>query len=339
MAKSTHSPAPYRIQYLLVPDMLGTSATLSGEMLAAAENAAIGGRHSKRRLNISTIANQTEAIATPTGISLHPDQQIASAEAADLILIPALWRNPKPNLLSDNSILEFLQRAHQQGSTLAAVGSGCFLLAATGLLNGKPATTHWHYFDRFEREFPSVHLKRDYFITQADKLYCAASINSLADLTIHFIQDIYNKSVAQTIQRHFSHEIRRAYESMRYFEGGSDQHADENILQVQLWLQDHYHQAIQFSQLAGQFEMSIRSFNRRFKLATGLTPVKYLQELRMGTARDLLQTSNLSIGEVAYKVGYQDLGHFSALFKQYFASTPVDYRTTVRAKLFSLGPK
>ena len=155
---------------------------------------------------------------------------------------------------------------------------------------------------------------------------------------MHFIQELYNKSVAQHIQQHFSHEIRRAYESMRYFEGGSDQHSDETILQAQLWLQDHYPDNLHMQDLAEHFDMSIRSFNRRFKHATGKTPLKYLQEVRMGNARDLLQTSNLSISEIALQVGYQDLGHFSILFRKYFDATPMDYRSMVRAKLFNLRP-
>jgi len=323
------------IDFLLLPDMLGTSTTLSSEMLVAAENAAIGRRLRPPPLLIRTLAHTKESIATPAAIKLYPSHTFADTPG-DYVFIPALWRNPKTSLLDDKTLLDYLIRAYDRGSTIAAVGSGCFVLAATGLLDHKPATTHWHYFDRFSAEFPNVNLKRDYFITQANNLYCAASINSLADLTVHFIQDLYNKSIAQHIQRHFSHEIRRAYESMRYFEGGSDQHSDETILQAQLWLQDNYFTDIHINALAHHFDMSIRSFNRRFKLATGKTPLRYLQEVRMGNARDLLQTSNLSISEIAVQVGYQDLGHFSILFRKYFDATPMDYRSMVRAKLFNL---
>lgn len=325
------------IDLLLLPDMLGTSTTLTSEMLVAAEQTARGRRMEGRQLHFRTLAGTLKPVTTPAHIPLYPSQTFADPPG-DYIFIPALWRGPKPELLGDNALLNYLVTAHNRGSVIAAVGSGCFVLAATGLLHNKPATTHWHYFDRFAVEFPDVLLKRDYFITQADNLYCAASINSLADLTVHFIQDLYNQSVAQHIQRHFSHEIRRAYESMRYFEGGSDQHSDETILQAQLWLQDHYPQAVNIEQLAQLFDMSVRSFNRRFKHATGKSPLAYLQEVRMGNTRDLLQTSNLSIGEIAGQVGYQDLGHFSMLFRKYFNATPMDYRRMVRAKLFNLRP-
>lgn len=328
---------PIEIQLLLLPELLGTSPTLISEMLVAAENAAIARRIRKPRLRIHTLGLSKQAVTTPAGIALMPENTIANVEPGQLIFIPALWRQPQPPLLQHTGLISFLQNANKKGSTIAAVSSGSYILAASGLLDKKPATTHWYFFNDFEKRFPTIKLKRDYFITQADNIYCAASINSMADLIVHFAHQLYNREIAQHVQRQFSHEIRRAYESMRYFEGSSNQHGDEDILQVQVWLQDQYSTPIQFSDVAKQFDMSVRSFNRRFKLATGTTPLKYLQDLRMSTARELLQTSNLSVSEIAYNVGYQDIGHFSGLFKKSFSATPQDYRTTVRAKLFTLS--
>ncbi|GAB1266114.1 GlxA family transcriptional regulator [Aurantivibrio infirmus] len=325
-----------RIQFLLVEDMLATSATLPAEMLLAAESIARGKRHPSPALNIVRVATQQRAIHTQAGFAIKPDRKLQNPEAGDIIYVPALWRNPRPVVLKNYSVIDWLKKGSLAGATIAGVGTGCCFLAEAGLLNGKPATTHWHYFDRFEKDYPKVKLKRDFFITQADETYCAASLNSLADLTVHFIQDIFGKDIAHQVERNFSHEIRQPYESMRYFEGSTNKHADETVLQIQIWLQDNYQKEIILAELAKQFDMSVRSFNRRFKLATGKSPLQYLQEIRMATARDLLQASNLNVSEIAYNVGYQDLGHFSALFKKLYHATPQDYRTTVRAKLFQL---
>lgn len=332
---STHIQR-HSIQFLLVDGMLTTSATLPAEMLRAAQSAADGEKRGRHALNIATVGMSREPVSTRAGFPLTPDLSLQEAAPADIIYVPALWRNPRPILRKHAGVMDWLRRAYEGGATIAGVGTGCCFMAEAGLLDDRPATTHWHYFDYFEQHYPRVHLKRDYFITQADELYCAASINSLADLTVHFIQRLYGAKIAHHIERHFSHEIRRAYESMRYFEGSTDKHSDETVLQLQLWLQNNYPQDIKFAELAEQFDMSVRSMNRRFKIATGKTPLRYLQETRMGVARDLLKSSNLSISEIAYSVGYQDLGHFSALFKKYFSATPHDYRTTVRAKLFSI---
>jgi transcriptional regulator GlxA family with amidase domain len=215
------------------------------------------------------------------------------------------------------------------------VGTGVCFLAEAGLLDGKAATTHWHYFDQFQKDYAAVQLKRQYFITQAGNLYCAASVNSLADLTVHFIQRFFGKMIASHVERHFSHEIRQAYETSGFFEAEKNRHPDEDITQIQIWLQDNYQRDILFPQVASRFSMSVRTLNRRFKNALGQTPLDYLQEIRINTAKDLLKTSNLSISEIADKVGYQDTGYFTTLFKKKLATTPNAYRDTVRAKLFS----
>jgi len=209
-------------------------------------------------------------------------------------------------------------------------------MAEAGLLDAKPATTHWYYFDQFQKHYPRVQLKRQHFITQADTLYCAASINSLADLTVHFIQRFFNKAIASHIERHFSHEIRRAYEGVSYLENDNNNHADEDILQAQMWLQDNLSKVLNLGDVALQFGMSPRNFSRRFKAASGKTPLQFLQGNRIKTAQGLLQSSNLTIGEIAYKVGYTDVSHFSQLFKKIVLVTPNEYRTMVRAKLFKL---
>lgn len=337
---NTPKSTPHHIQFLLVDDMIATSATLPAEMLNSAQSFARANTHTPHQLVISTVGTTGKTVTTQSGFGLKPQTRIKkktpSSSYPDIIYLPALWRSPRRIIQRNHDVLDWLRECYEAGSTIAGVGTGCCFIAAAGLLDNKPATTHWHYFDQFEQDYPKVKLKRDYFITQVEDIYCAASINSLADLTVHFIQQLYGITIAHHIERHFSHEIRRAYESMRYFEGSTDKHRDETILQTQVWLQDNFQHPIKLAELAQRFDMSVRSFNRRFKLATGKSPLNYLQELRMGNARDLLQTSNLSIGEVSYRVGYQDLGHFSMLFKKLYHASPHDYRTTVRPKLFSV---
>lgn len=322
------------ITFILCDRMLATSTTLPIEMLQTAEGAAIGmDRHSKR-LTVQTAAISEHPITTSCGFQLKPATTLENINDTDLIFIPGLWRNPRTAINKNKGIIDFLLQQAEKGARISAVGTGCCFLAEAGLLDGKPATTHWYYFDQFERSYPKAILKRQYFITQAGNLYCAASVNAMADLTVHFIKSLYNETVANLVQRHFSHEIRRDYESIRFFEGDAETHPDEDITQAQTWMQDNYYREFNLTDVADKFGMSTRTFNRRFKNATGKTPSHYLQEIRIGVAKDLLQTSNLSIQEVALQVGYSDISHLSALFKKYLNTTPSEYRQTVRAKLF-----
>ncbi len=217
---------------------------------------------------------------------------------------------------------------------ICSVGIGVSFLAETGLLDHKPATTHWYYFDRFQKDYPKVQLKRQHFIVQTGNLFTAGSMNALADLTVFLIQKIYNKIIGIHVERHFSHEVRKAYNNTSFVNENS-QHPDEDIVQIQVWLRDNFHKEVLIKALAKQFDLSVRTLNRRFKDATGVTPLTYLQQLRIDEAKDLLKSSNLSIHEVACQVGYKDVSHFNRLFKRLLTINPKKYRNMVRAKLFS----
>lgn len=324
------------VTFLLIDQMLATGTMLPLEMLRGAESRArVEGKNESLRLVTASLDGAP--VNTRSGFSLAPDVSLADAPDSDIIYLPALWRNPRPALKRSGALLEWLRRHAEAGAAISAVGTGVCFLAAAGLLDGKPATTHWHYFEQFAADYPNVKLKRQYFITQADKLFCAASVNSLADVTVYLIRQLYGAAVASHVERNFSHEIRRPFEEITYSEGAVHLHPDEEIVQAQTWLKERCSEEIRLSAVANHFDMSVRSFNRRFKLATGQTPLQYLQNVRVDMARELLQSSNLSVNEIAEKVGYQDMGHFTALFKKFLSTTPSEYRTTVRAKLFRVN--
>ena len=321
--------------FIVVEDMLATSITLPIEMMNAAASAARAKTHQNARLNIASAGVTRDPVNTRSGFALTPDLCLDDIRSTEMVILPSLWRNPRPIVRRNQKLVEWLRQQNERGTILIAVGTGACFLAEAGILNGKAATTHWHYFDQFAHDYPEVQLKRQYFITQSGNIYCAGSVNAVADLTVHFIHRTYGKEVASHVQRNFSHEIRRQYESTSYYDDKHRYHPDEDIVQAQIWLQDNCQKEILLKNVAEKFDMSVRTFNRRFKNATGKTPLQYLQEIRIDMAKDLLQTSNLSVSEIAYKVGYQDMGHFSSLFKKLLSTTPSDYRTTVRAKLFT----
>ena len=323
-----------KVIFLLSENMLATSVSWPAEMLNAANNAARSLCPEKPAVEMRTTAIQQAPIHCQAPLTLYPDISLEQGLEADMICLPALWRNPRPVLKVHAKLYPWLRQHYENGTIISGVGTGCCFMAEAGLLDHKPATTHWYYFDQFQKSYPLVKLKRQHFITQAGNLFCAASINSLADLMIHFIQQFFNSTVAQHVERHFSHEIRRAYETVSYFEDHNTNHSDEEILQSQLWLKNNLNKPLSINDTAQQFGMSVRNFSRRFKEATGKTPLQYLHNMRIAVAQDLLQSSNLSIGDIADKVGYTDVSHFSQLFRKKRSLTPSEYRTTVRAKLF-----
>ncbi len=325
------------ITLLALPNALASSLSLPMEMLTAADSLARTSRNPPPAMRHTLVGPAAGAITTANGLTLQLDGPWDSIVETDLLIVPALWRNPLANLRAYPELLPWLRQLAAGGTLLCAVGTGSFFLAEAGLLDGGPATTHWFYFDQFEKRYPKVELKRRYLITEAGRVFCAGSVNSVADLTIHFIELFYGRQLARKVEAQFSPEIRRPFESHAYSAGRADVHSDELVVQAQDELREYHMDALRMPAIAERLGLSLRSFNRRFRQATGVSPVAYLQQQRLNSARDLLRTSNLSIAEVALAVGYTDSGYFCRLFREAMKQTPRDYRQSVRGKLFTVS--
>ena len=249
--------------------------------------------------------------------------------------LPALWRNPRPIVKRARALTPWLRRQHQFNCSFTAVGTGVCFLAEAGLLEDKSATTHWHYFDQLQKSYPNLKLQRQHFTTQTGNIYCAASINAMAELIVYQVERIFGRVIARQAQRNFFHEIRNLSEAVSYSDSRELKLSDELIVQAKIWMQDNLSKHSLLSYLPEKLGVQKRTLNRRFKIATGKTPGEYLNEVRMNFACDLLKNTDLSILEIASFSGFSDNSWFSARFKQWSGSTPKAYRSSVRAKTFS----
>lgn len=331
-----------RIAFLVTPNMLVTSFANAFELLYAARQMADvklreGGTLPPLNgpLTLHKVANSPQRITMPSGLTMQADIGL-TMEAYDLVYLPALWRNPRPVMQRNPEIIAWVRWQHEHGAIINSTGTGVWFSAAAGILDGKPATTHWYFLEKFAKDFPQVQLKRQHFITSAGNIYCAASVNALTDLTLHHVHRIFGRDVADQLSHHFSHEVRQPFDRLSFNEDLNTNHPDEQILQVQLWMQTNYNRAdYSLRRLAKMFSMSERNLSRRFKIASNVTPGEYLQTCRVEAAQELLKTSNLSIKEIAYRVGYLDVSYFTRMFRQHCGLTPAKYRASLRAKLFS----
>ncbi|MBH0058778.1 helix-turn-helix domain-containing protein [Pseudoalteromonas sp. SWXJZ94C] len=331
-----HINPALNIAIAVYPHLLITSLTLPIEMLRAGEAFAKGhiDKQNFRPLAINLVAKSNDSISSQAGLAIIPDCTTSTAPYSDLIIVPGIWRNPRPVVQTNKSVVDWLNQSFKDGSHIIGVGTGNCLIAESGLLDGHPATTHWHYANQFSRDYPQVRLKPDFFITQSERMYTVASLNALADVIVHIISQYYGKAAAQHVERNFSHEIRKPYEDQRYLEGAVDRHPDELIAQIQFWLKTNLATELNLQEVAAQFSLSYRTFTRRFRVATNQSPIEYWQQLRVEGAKELLASSNLSIQEVALEVGYNDQGHLTRVFKKVLSQTPSAYRKVVRRKLF-----
>lgn len=319
---------------LLYPQALATSVTLPMEILHAASQMASVESRQAPGVRMLLAGPSRKLMTLSSGLTLRPDLDYDELPSLDMLLLPAIWRNPLPTVNALRDRLDTLRHYASAGTRICSVGTGSYLLAEAGLLAGQPATTHWNYFDQFMRRYPDVELKTRHLITQSRNIYCVGSVNSIADLMVHLLEDWFGSRIARAIENQFSPEIRRNFRGAAYQDEADSSHHDETVIRAQQWLQEHLGQPLTMKDLATHLDLTPRTLNRRFRQATGMSPQAYLQSLRINHARELLKHSNLGVSEIAWQLGLQDASYFSQLFRNHCGVSPLRYREAVRGKLF-----
>jgi len=323
-----------RVVVIAVENALASSITAPMEMLRAAEQFVRSERLSSSRLQLLVASEHGGSVHMSGGLSIADTRPITEIGSANLLIIPSLWRAPARTVTRHPALRSAFKRLFQSECLICAAGTGSYFLGIEGVLNDRPATTHWSYFDDFAERFPKVQLQRQHLITQSGRYYCAGSVNSVADLMIHFIDGFFGQRAARHVEGQFSPEIRRPFEAHSFIQGQPGAHPDETISQVQDWIAQHLADPISLTGLARLARLSTRNFSRRFKTALGTSPARYVTDLRMRTAQDLLRQTDLEIGEIAHRTGYPDASHFTRAFVREVDATPTAWRQRVRGKLF-----
>ena len=213
-----------------------------------------------------------------------------------------------------------------KGSKIAGVCSGVALLAEAGLLDGKRATTHWALTETYRRSFPNVDWQPDYLITDAGDVFCGGGINSAADLGLYLVERFSGRKIAIECAKALLIEMPRTWQAAFAHVSLHKDHRDEVIQQAQDWLHEHIRDPIGVDALAARVAMSRRNFARRFKDATGQTPLSYIQSMRIQMAKQLLEGERRTVQEVSLAVGYEDVIFFRGLFKRHTGICPNEYR-------------
>ena len=258
-------------------------------------------------------------------VSIAPHRAMQEVEDPDLIIVAGVW-DVEAVLAKQQEALVWLQEQYKRGAHIAAACTGSFVLAATGLLDGKDATTHWSAADVFRQLFPKVNLKPERLITDVGGLYCSGAFTACIDLSLYLVAKYAGYDVAAKSAKILVHDIGRVSQTPYSSFNFQRNHTDDSILQVQRKLEKNYTEDIDIDKLAQEFGMSRRTFERRFKTATGDTPLLYLQRVRVEVAKQLLEEKNSSFDEVSYEVGYENSSFFSKIFVKHTGLRPGEYR-------------
>ncbi|MGO1118841.1 GlxA family transcriptional regulator [Rhodovibrionaceae bacterium A322] len=255
---------------------------------------------------------------TPAEIAVWKDERL------DAIILPPNISNARGE--KDTYLHNWLKEQHARGSLLCSVCAGAFWLGHSGLLDGRPATTHWALAEEFQNLFPKVQVNAELLLIDDHDLVTAGGLMAWLDLGLFLVNRwLGPQAVSATARTMLIDPNGRQQKNYRSFQPPLT-HGDRTILALQHWLESHAEEEITVTALAERSNLSDRTFLRRFKAATGYSPNSYLQNLRVEKARGLLERTRIPVSEIGWKVGYQDASAFSRVFRNSTGLTAGEYR-------------
>ena len=269
----------------------------------------------------------TEYVSASGGeYMIKTDGLLKDLTETDLLVIPPTFGNPELGIEANAEAIPYFKALHEKGASLASLCAGAFLLAETGLLNGKKCSTHWAHIAAFKERYPLVEVEDGAVITEYDNIYSSGGASSLWNLLLYLVEKFADRETAVMISKYFAIDIGRDSQSQFAIFKGQRDHKDSGIRQVQEYIEKNYDERITVEVLAAHLLVGRRTFERRFKEATNNTPLEYIQRVRIEAAKKFFEASSKNVSDVMYDVGYTDTKAFRDVFKKVTGLTPIEYR-------------
>lgn len=284
------------------------------------------GEPARPHFRVRTASLDGAPVKTGVCLSLTPDGCLEETRSADVIIVSAVGADIDAACLVNKPLFPWLRNWHTDGAIIAGVCAGVALVAESGLLNGHPATTHWGVVEACRRRYPGVLWQPERFLTESDRCLCSGGVYASVDLSLYLVEKFCGHRVATETAKALLLETPRTWQIGYAAEPPQSQHEDTRILQAQEWLFRHFDTNMRIEDVAKQIALTPRTFARRFKLATGETPMNYLHRLRVNAARHMLENDARGIRSVSEAVGYEDAAFFRRIFKRHTGQSPGQYR-------------
>lgn len=265
------------------------------------------------------------AIRSVNNITIQPHCSINEVDQTDLIVIASatyidriLDKNPE--------LIPWLCRHYENGTHIASICTGVFLLAETGLLDGRSATLHWGFIEPFKKRYPKISLRHDRMYLDHGRLYCSAGVIAGMDLSLYLVEKFCGRTAAVQSAKTMVLDMGRTRQSPYESFIGPAEHGDTPVLAIQDWIERHPRNPVDYNALAAIAGMSRRSLERRFKKAVGMTPLEYLHRLRVEYAKEELEKGSKTFNEITYAAGYEDISFFRKIFIRQTGLRPREYQ-------------
>lgn len=259
-------------------------------------------------------------------VSIQTDILLHEIKQTDLIIIPAISGDFSEAIAMNKEMLPWIVSHYKKGAEVASLCVGSFLLASTGLLNGKSSSTHWLHSDAFRQMFPQVKLVDEKIMTEQNGVYTSGGATLFWNLLLYIVEKYTNKETAILAAKYFLLDVGKNSQNTFMIFRGQRSHDDCEILKVQDFIEQHFEERINVEELSNRFNIGRRTFERRFKKATNNTVVEYIQRVKIEAAKKQLERGRKTVNEVMYEVGYSDIKAFRDVFKKYTSLSPIDYR-------------
>ncbi len=287
----------------------------------------------KRELYKIELAGVSKKVEYYEGLfTVKPHTNISAISETNLIIIPSLNHDYAKAVKHNQLLIDWIEHQYKRGAEVASICTGAFLLASSGLLDGKSCSTHWAAADNFRAMFPKVNLQTDKLITDENGIYTNGGAYSFLNLVLYLVEKYYNRETAIFCSKVFQIEIDRNSQSPFIIFTGQKMHGDEVVKKAQAYIESKLDEKISIEHLSSRFATGRRNFDRRFIKATDNTPLEYAQRVKIESAKKAFETSRKTINEVMYDVGYSDVKAFREVFRKITGMSPLEYRKKIQQR-------
>lgn len=302
-------------------------ASLEGtRMLFTQVNNVLAMRGADPMFTVQLVGLEKETPASGGRFTINADAVIKDIKRTDLIIIPAIDGDFGEAIEHNKDFIPWIVQQYGKGAEVASLCVGAFVLASTGLVNGRKCATHWAAENDFRKMFPDVNLVTEKILTDENGIYSSGGAFSYLNLILHLIEKYAGREMAMLMMKTFAIEIERDNQSRFVMFNGQKDHDDDEIRKAQEFIEKNYTERLTVDQLASTFALGRRSLERRFKKATANTVIEYIQRVKIEAAKKDLETSRKTINEIMYEVGYNDTKAFRTTFKKVTGLSPLEYK-------------
>jgi len=311
---------------ILVPESSVMQAVADPQYLFSTANQFLAASGKPPLFKVELVGAKKEVKLNGGMFSVHTDKLLENVTKTDMIIIPALFGDMQTAISKNKKLIPWINEQYKKGAEVASLCVGAFLLASTGLLNGKKCSTHWGFQNEFREMFPEVEVMDGSIITEENRTYSSGGANSYWALLLHLVEKYTDRATAILASKYFAVDIDRDSQAAFAMFKGQKNHADAAVKKAQLFIEENTQEKIAVDELADMVSVGRRSFERRFKYATNNSVQEYIHRVKIEAAKKSFESSRKNINEVMFDVGYTDTKAFRTMFKKITGLTPIEYR-------------